>query len=70
MSTMVEVMGGDEKAVAYLALAVEDGAEVSDLSRADAERVAEFARAVLGVPATVRVSGPVRVLSREFKVVR
>lgn len=67
---MVEVMGDDEKAVAYLALAVEDGAEVADLSLVDAERVAEFARTVLGVPATVRVSGPVRVLSREFKVVR
>jgi len=66
---MVEVMGDDEKAVAYLALQVEGGAEVDSLSAVDAERVAEFARTVLGCPATVRVSGPVRVLSREFKVV-
>lgn len=66
---MVEVMGDDEKAVAYLALAVEDGAEVHGLTSSDAERVAEFARTVLGCPATVRASGPVRVLGREFKVV-
>lgn len=66
---MVAVMDDDEKAVAYLAVAVEDGVEVVGLSRADAERIAEFARTVLGCPATVRASGPVWVKDRLFKVV-
>ena len=67
---MVQIMSDDEKAVAYLALQVEGGAEVDSLSAVDADRVAEFARTVLGCPATVRASGPVRVMGREFKVVR
>lgn len=56
---MVAVMSDDEKAVAYLAVEVENGGEVTGLSRLDAEKIAEFARCTLSCPATVRPAGPV-----------
>lgn len=50
------MMDPQEAAVAYLAVDVADGQDVTGLSRADAVEVAEFARRVLGYDAVVRRS--------------
>lgn len=58
-----------EAAVAYLAVDVENGCEVTGLSREDAEAIAEFARVTLGCDALVRPAGPVWRKASTYSVV-
>lgn len=55
---MLTAMTSEEKAIAYLAVEVENGSKITGLQKADAEAIADFARCTLGCKPTIRPCGP------------